>query len=215
MGGENWTQSSGNDTGKGSSPRGRGKPVYTGRRVGPVGLIPAWAGKTTSRLTWTRPAPAHPRVGGENRPLEREAQHNAGSSPRGRGKRPACRECPREPRLIPAWAGKTGWQEGRRAQAWAHPRVGGENLVRHVEPVRGLGSSPRGRGKPEGPRRPHARGGLIPAWAGKTPPPRDYPQRSQAHPRVGGENRVISRRGFARRGSSPRGRGKQAIWLAS
>ena len=209
MGGENWTQSSGNDTGKGSSPRGRGKPVYTGRRVGPVGLIPAWAGKTTSRLTWTRPAPAHPRVGGENRPLEREAQHNAGSSPRGRGKRPACRECPREPRLIPAWAGKTGWQEGRRAQAWAHPRVGGENTPAARLPATITGSSPRGRGKPgnlaAGVRTPR----LIPAWAGKTGNMARELTARGAHPRVGGENGGLHYQGLEGGGSSPRGRGKR------
>ena len=52
-----------------------------------VGLIPAWAGKTTLRLTPRIRVPAHPRVGGEN--PKRLASNGV------------------RPGLIPAWAGKT------------------------------------------------------------------------------------------------------------
>ena len=68
VGGENWTQSSGNDTGKGSSPRGRGKRVEGGGRQRCQRLIPAWAGKTRGYGRADRGLTAHPRVGGENRP---------------------------------------------------------------------------------------------------------------------------------------------------
>ena len=71
------------------------------------------------------------------------------------------------------------------------------------------GSSPRGRGKrpprdadPGGP-------GLIPAWAGKTPPTGSRTSPMAAHPRVGGENEPIKLVGNPDMGSSPRGRGKR------
>ena len=71
----------------GSSPRGRGKHVPG--RVAPEqqGLIPAWAGKTATRLAGTSTISAHPRVGGENRYSKVVEFVQAG--------------------LIPAWAGKT------------------------------------------------------------------------------------------------------------
>ena len=74
--------------------------------------------------------------------------------------------------------------------------------------VRGLGSSPRGRGKHEGNLLLGAWLRLIPARAGKTRSARRSRSRSGAHPRAGGENEY----GFAvadkDAGSSPRGRGK-------
>ena len=50
----------------GSSPRGRGKHQGLSDLVGVFGLIPAWAGKTTSDGPTMRAERAHPRVGGEN-----------------------------------------------------------------------------------------------------------------------------------------------------
>ena len=71
-----------------------------------------------------------------------------------------------------------------------------------------IGSSPRGRGKPN---HGHSLGKpnrLIPAWAGKTMLATKRAARSTAHPRVGGENLDKQRHARDRRGSSPRGRGK-------
>ena len=50
------------------------------------------------------------------------------------------------------------------------------------------GSSPRGRGKRFGQEEVAGVEGLIPAWAGKTCPPRTRLAAPWAHPRVGGEN---------------------------
>ena len=74
--------------------------------------------------------------------------------------------------LIPAWAGKTPVRYRRPDRRRAHPRVGGENTVALKAMYAGDGSSPRGRGKPLIERRPRLAFGLIPAWAGKTCPPR-------------------------------------------
>ena len=70
------------------------------------------------------------------------------------------------------------------------------------------GSSPRGRGKPEEGRTGTLRGGLIPAWAGKTGWAPTVPGWRWAHPRVGGENQTRETNHWRTSGSSPRGRGK-------
>ena len=168
MGGENvfqviriWPRS-------GSSPRGRGKRERDPARRRAMGLIPAWAGKTKGGTTLHQGSWAHPRVGGENALLICRLKSATGSSPRGRGKLQDFAARLQATGLIPAWAGKTAgvpwYADGRRA----HPRVGGENLSSGWHPLKGPGSSPRGRGK-------LTRGcvrynpyGLIPAWAGKT-----------------------------------------------
>ena len=68
VGGENLT-----DDGRvrgltGSSPRGRGKRERGRSVIRSVGLIPAWAGKTLMVSAAGSVMPAHPRVGGENKP---------------------------------------------------------------------------------------------------------------------------------------------------
>ena len=114
-------------------------------------------------------------------------------------------------RLIPAWAGKTVTHGPPPRPPAAHPRVGGEN-ARSCTTLDGAdGSSPRGRGK-----RRDRHGGpgsrrLIPAWAGKTAPAPPSSSSTEAHPRVGGENRRWRREHRAGVGSSPRGRGKRGV----
>ena len=151
---------------------------------------------------------AHPRVGGENWLAGEEWALEAGSSPRGRGKRVlAVLGCAGE-RLIPAWAGKTPLNSMLTDSRTAHPRVGGENLGEQTYNAIKAGSSPRGRGKPLRSRTQRRTAGLIPAWAGKTSP-RIIPRSGRrAHPRVGGENLSVLMRNCSGKGSSPRGRGK-------
>ena len=173
---------------KGSSPRGRGKRPGPGGRRGTRGLIPAWAGKTTTTPLKHAQTAAHPRVGGENR-AERPHHHSpVGSSPRGRGKLVRVLLRTSGQRLIPAWAGKTtpGLPPARRV--WAHPRVGGENAMWIGGGQNFGGSSPRGRGKLRHARPAHLSKRLIPAWAGKTLRSKMRSRSPQAHPRVGGEN---------------------------
>ena len=111
----------------GSSPRGRGKHHPGLQSSDPVRLIPAWAGKTGTVVVSQSIRAAHPRVGGENGGEVAEVVADAGSSPRGRGKRPSGRRGRCAHGLIPAWAGKTPSRRVGRACRPAHPRVGGEN----------------------------------------------------------------------------------------
>ena len=110
--------------------------------------------------------------------------------------------------LIPAHAGKTCSPRAVRASSRAHPRSRGENLVRHVEPVRGLGSSPLTRGKHVTKHLRSPRRGLIPAHAGKTWTGVLAWLRRRAHPRSRGENFRRACTSTSPSGSSPLTRGK-------
>ena len=173
----------------GSSPLTRGKRNQELIKATGAGLIPAHAGKTGQTSRVAASAWAHPRSRGENQPS-------------------ACIRR-RRGRLIPAHAGKTPptpcpWSSGT-----AHPRSRGENAVRIASLVPVWGSSPLTRGKPGEGRAGGARGGLIPAHAGKTRESGDAARAHRAHPRSRGEN--LSRpRGWGKSpGSSPLTRGKR------
>ena len=87
--------------------------------------------------------------------------------------------------------------------------MGGENGGCTRAGVTTSGSSPRGRGKRNQPRRVHPAGRLIPARAGKTSHGPDHRLASTAHPRAGGENDHENILTIPQKGSSPRGRGKR------
>ena len=198
---------------QGSSPRGRGKLRCLVIPPTPVGLIPAWAGKTVARrrrlgLVW-----AHPRVGGENKIVGCVFHDILGSSPRGRGKPSNALKTLSRPRLIPAWAGKTLHNYAYLPIFKAHPRVGGENAMSINLSVGCWGSSPRGRGKHTAVAAHLPTVGLIPAWAGKTCCPSSQTTHERAHPRVGGENQAKTPASWFGVGSSPRGRGKLCITM--
>ena len=112
---------------EGSSPRMRGKRRVLSATCWPVGLIPAYAGKTGLHLPLRRHAPAHPRVCGENFRFCRSCHARSGSSPRMRGKPTTTSRIVCHRRLIPAYAGNTPADAAATLNAAAHPRVCGEN----------------------------------------------------------------------------------------
>ena len=91
----------------GSSPLTRGKHQDLGYRCDGLRLIPAHAGKTSTRRTRTSAPAAHPRSRGENRVLKPGGYMLAGSSPLTRGKPREVLKIEVAARLIPAHAGKT------------------------------------------------------------------------------------------------------------
>ena len=146
--GENPRSPARSESGRGSSPRVRGKRAPPCPHRGRRRLIPARAGKTSAPFVGPDPRPAHPRACGENRPTMRLRITQVGSSPRVRGKHAYIGKIKGFTGLIPARAGKTWPQQEGRGVVPAHPRACGEN-------------------RREGPVRPRlAR--LIPARAGKT-----------------------------------------------
>ena len=86
-GGENDGSGLANRRDFGSSPRWRGKPIMTKIEKLHGGLIPALAGKTSTRSLRAGRLTAHPRAGGENVDARYTDGALVGSSPRWRGKR--------------------------------------------------------------------------------------------------------------------------------
>ena len=172
------------------------------------GLIPACAGKTEIIRTAFDFDRAHPRVCGENSVKGFYTWALSGSSPRVRGKLQIITRLRSARRLIPACAGKTRPGRTYSENPWAHPRVCGENAKVRTVIIRGLGSSPRVRGKRPGspPGGLHRR--LIPACAGKTKMSILTARQPRAHPRVCGENATSDAYLAPNGGSSPRVRGK-------
>ena len=153
------------------------------------GLIPAHAGKTTGAQLETASPEAHPRACGENLESQSDKVHDAGSSPRMRGK----------PEMVLT----------RRLCLWAHPRACGENVMARSPYRFGRGSSPRMRGKPMRNVTVRSRKGLIPAHAGKTRTLLYSRSVDWAHPRACGENWEMGEKFELPQGSSPRMRGKR------
>ena len=157
------------ERGAGSSPRVRGKPPVLPGPFDDGRLIPARAGKTTTRPPCSTAVTAHPRACGENIALVWAPVASSGSSPRVRGKRSFALPCGFPPE--------------------AHPRACGENAYNWVKNLFSGGSSPRVRGK-----RPSLLlwglgRRLIPARAGKTSTSSTAGSPASAHPRACGENR--------------------------
>ena len=155
-------------------------------------------------------AAVYPRVGGGNTCLLLVALKPAGLSPRGRGKlRPTALLAFRAG-SIPAWAGETWRRWHPRQNSGVYPRVGGGNSLGYFPGASGVGLSPRGRGKlyPPGIHPLHL--GSIPAWAGETPKGWTTTTAAMVYPRVGGGNGISVPYSIARKGLSPRGRGKRS-----
>ena len=206
--GENAHRLGGTEYPEGSSPLTRGKRGRPIQKTMSTRLIPAHAGKTRQALYRFDPSAAHPRSRGENTWLLPRGQRARGSSPLTRGKLIADTHGLTEVRLIPAHAGKTLRAAREPRRHWAHPRSRGENPSRTSHSAPSGGSSPLTRGKlglcPDG----EGRLGLIPAHAGKTPPPMLRSCRPGAHPRSRGENTSVSPKSETALGSSPLTRGK-------
>ena len=111
--------------------------------------------------------------------------------------------------LIPAHAGKTPPAPTLAGRERAHPRACGENASISTMTRPAGGSSPRMRGKPSRRFVPWSLLGLIPAHAGKTRSQFLTAVMGTAHPRACGENSAYGPAKIARRGSSPRMRGKR------
>ena len=105
--GENHTSRRRTAPAAGSSPRVRGKPLWSEVTTTVPRLIPARAGKTNDLLIRVLHREAHPRACGENPILISSGAPLSGSSPRVRGKLSFLDISLQLPGLIPARAGKT------------------------------------------------------------------------------------------------------------
>ena len=92
---------------QGSPPHGRGKDETSMPCTRPLGITPAWAGKSFQPPFDYFVYRDHPRMGGEKILVLETPLHYTGSPPHGRGK--AAHELRTLPRagITPAWAGKS------------------------------------------------------------------------------------------------------------
>ena len=207
MRGEHHSSTSGDGSGRGSSPRARGAPGSRSSSCSRSGIIPACAGSTSFLPLAICCSRDHPRVRGEHSDLVERLWRPAGSSPRARGAHGEDRGHLVVAGIIPACAGSTFSSMASRSRPGDHPRVRGEHSTRMMFCAAIAGSSPRARGalSVAGEHRPHR--GIIPACAGSTAIPGWSPSGEGDHPRVRGEHcdsRLVTFRGG---GSSPRARG--------
>ena len=194
----------------GSSPRMRGTRVGSPFRTVASGIIPAYAGNTTTFYAIALFRRDHPRVCGEHKRLPRTRTIRPGSSPRMRGTQIPAHPDHRWSGIIPAYAGNTLAVFCFRACRRDHPRVCGEHTSRGLRGLRRQGSSPRMRGTPFVKHVFIGIVGIIPAYAGNTALSFGTDGVTGDHPRVCGEHSLRAAANPSLTGSSPRMRGTPA-----
>ena len=175
----------------GSSPRMRGTLVAVLFSFVQLGIIPAYAGNTETDATTATSTADHPRVCGEHLAYFKVERRYYG--------------------IIPAYAGNTAQGKLSHADVWDHPRVCGEHMPKASGVNVASGSSPRVRGTLLRVRAERQSTGIIPAYAGNTPPCPGRAAIHWDHPRVCGEHTLSNRISSGLRGSSPRMRGTPLV----
>ena len=175
------------DTKKGSSPHTRGAPLDVQAGLTRGGIIPAYAG-STSTMPGMRPVrPDHPRIRGEHLSVPGAFPLLYGSSPHTRGAHVGGRRRRRVKRIIPAYAGSTVSMTCSPIVREDHPRIRGEHVILTVAAA------------------PDAR--IIPAYAGSTCRTEWARNYSRDHPRIRGEHAELRLPSGNPEGSSPHTRG--------
>ena len=111
----------------GSSPRMRGAPLRARAEEVVRGIIPAYAGSTSTSTARRSCARDHPRVCGEHSGSFATSSMTVGSSPRMRGALPLLIAHVTELGIIPAYAGSTRRAISNTRSPRDHPRVCGEH----------------------------------------------------------------------------------------
>ena len=174
-----------------TSPHTRGEQLLNLKSLAEIGNIPAYAGRTTALFTMSTSSWKHPRIRGENSSREtilRELHRN-----------------------IPAYAGRTQLFANSFVAIQKHPRIRGENL-RHRLPLRLLSeTSPHTRGEQVIMTLTTTNERNIPAYAGRTACACASWRTSWKHPRIRGENTLISCWSVQTLETSPHTRGELLI----
>ena len=186
----------------------RGEPVAGVPGGVPVGITPAYAGRTAGVQGFVTSVTDHPRVCGENSSACSMPIDVRGSPPRMRGEQPIHHRGDNVVRITPAYAGRTLRDVPQRCAGEDHPRVCGENPGWCLRLMPRLGSPPRMRGEHLIIRETTQAVGITPAYAGRTLCCVVRLGCSGDHPRVCGENPARIWPPISPQGSPPRMRGE-------
>ena len=191
----------------GSSPHVRGAPTAHPANTRPAGIIPACAGSTTIRRSWSDSNRDHPRMCGEHAVPPEPPPRRLGSSPHVRGALEKSVLADVQTGIIPACAGSTNGSGRLSFRMRDHPRMCGEHGQGRLVASADVGSSPHVRGaltllptalKPAG---------IIPACAGSTAVKSEASSHPGDHPRMCGEHDMPTFDICVPKGSSPHVRG--------
>ena len=172
------------------------------------GITPAYAGKSRT-VRWTvLSVRDHPRVCGEKALLDQVLSWSSGSPPRMRGKGPLGNHLLLPSGITPEYAGKSAQKWPIMPKKRDHPRVCGEKSATPLMCFPLRGSPPRMRGKVSSHMPFCVRGGITPAYAGKSEPFTGEISGAWDHPRVCGEKALSLYCSKLPLGSPPRMRGK-------
>ena len=172
----------------GSSPHTRGAQHSDRVDCQLDGIIPAYAGSTSSRSSSDGSRRDHPRIRGEHDVAIKYRISISGSSPHTRGAqiwRSADVSCSG---IIPAYAGSTQEASARKVASRDHPRIRGEHNTRDGDLIPSRGSSPHTRGAQAVVKNGGLGAGIIPAYAGSTSEQQDLVFFLRDHPRIRGEH---------------------------
>ena len=152
----------------GSPPPMRGKVPAVGTCKTPVGITPAYAGKSHSVPAFSKVLRDHPRLCGEKGDLKLSNGCINGSPPPMRGKVIISTSNSFRHRITPAYAGKSFFADFRSNLSWDHPRLCGEKFASYGTSIAPTGSPPPMRGKVFFQPLAKSLGGITPAYAGKS-----------------------------------------------
>ena len=163
----------------GSSPHTRGALKWREVVAERCGIIPAYAGSTTSCPLLRSRLPDHPRIRGEHRLFTEYERRGGGSSPHTRGARDRLVDVGFEFGIIPAYAGSTSISVVLSSSPADHPRIRGEHSTSAEALLMKVGSSPHTRGAHlEIPAIPRIAAVIIPVFLYPSPTPQEEADRS-------------------------------------
>ena len=151
----------------GSPPPMRGKARFPFCKVLPIGITPAYAGKSMKTAQNTIVIGDHPRLCGEKTLDTARSANFVGSPPPMRGKACGSRCYLSAPGITPAYAGKSTICILPSARCRDHPRLCGEKIFADFKHFVWQGSPPPMRGKDLNLRTCFQMLGITPAYAGK------------------------------------------------
>ena len=176
------------------------------------GITPAYAGKSRTSLKTCTKTTDHPRLCGEKLSCQLLQCFVVGSPPPMRGKVKATPPHRNEPRITPAYAGKSCTGDRPLALAQDHPRLCGEKQLYRIPLISHMGSPPPMRGKGHDTSGSLSCRGITPAYAGKSNFDVSEINPDEDHPRLCGEKLALVCPLEHAEGSPPPMRGKVRLY---